>query len=74
VDLGKRMHKILNIAGENASCVVEPGVTYFKFYEDSKPGLIAPYTKEVCDPIREKLEREGISLLEKRGLGVGVSG
>lgn len=34
VDLGKRMHKILNIDGDNASCVVEPGVTYFKLYEE----------------------------------------
>lgn len=34
VDLGKRMHKILNIDGDNASCVVEPGVTYFRLYEE----------------------------------------
>lgn len=32
VDLGKRMHK-LNIDADNASCVVEPGVTYFRLYE-----------------------------------------
>ena len=30
----------------------------------AQPGLIAPYTKEVCDPIREKLEEEGITLVE----------
>ncbi|KAI0008321.1 putative vanilly-alcohol oxidase [Xylariaceae sp. FL0662B] len=34
VDLGRRMHRILNIDGENASCVVEPGVTYFGLYEE----------------------------------------
>ncbi|KAF3763592.1 FAD-linked oxidase-like protein [Cryphonectria parasitica EP155] len=34
VDLGKRMHSILKIDAENASCVVEPGVTYFKLYEE----------------------------------------
>lgn len=34
VDLGRRMHSILNIDAENASCVVEPGVTYFKLYEE----------------------------------------
>ncbi|KAI1408110.1 vanillyl alcohol oxidase [Hypoxylon sp. FL1857] len=34
LDLGKRMHQILNIDAENASCVVEPGVTYFKLYEE----------------------------------------
>jgi len=30
----------------------------------SQPGLIAPYTKDVCDPVREKLEEEGITLVE----------
>lgn len=34
VDLGRRMNKILNIDGENASCMVEPGVSYFKLYEE----------------------------------------
>ena len=34
IDLGRRMHKILNVDAENASCVVEPGVTYFKLYEE----------------------------------------
>jgi hypothetical protein len=34
VDLGRRMRQILNIDAENASCVVEPGVTYFKLYEE----------------------------------------
>lgn len=34
IDLGRRMHAILNIDAENASCVVEPGVTYFKLYEE----------------------------------------
>ncbi|KAI5867560.1 vanillyl alcohol oxidase [Durotheca rogersii] len=34
VDLGRRMHKVLKVDGENASCVVEPGVTYFKLYEE----------------------------------------
>lgn len=34
VDLGRRMAKIINIDGENASCIVEPGVSYFKLYED----------------------------------------
>jgi saccharopine dehydrogenase (NADP+, L-glutamate forming) len=31
----------------------------------NKPGLIAPYTKDVCDPIRERVEREGIKMIEK---------
>ncbi|KAG5644355.1 hypothetical protein DXG03_008652 [Asterophora parasitica] len=29
------------------------------------PGVQAPYTKEICDPIREVLEREGLGLVEK---------
>ncbi|EJT98283.1 hypothetical protein DACRYDRAFT_24735 [Dacryopinax primogenitus] len=29
------------------------------------PGILAPYSKEICDPIREKLEQEGIRLIEK---------
>jgi FAD/FMN-containing dehydrogenase len=34
VDLGRRMNQILNIDGDNASCVVEPGVSYFALYEE----------------------------------------
>ncbi|KUI71995.1 Vanillyl-alcohol oxidase [Cytospora mali] len=34
LDLGRRMHEILNIDLENASCVVQPGVTYFRLYEE----------------------------------------
>ncbi|KDR71531.1 hypothetical protein GALMADRAFT_253864 [Galerina marginata CBS 339.88] len=31
----------------------------------SEPGVHAPYSKEICDPIRELLEREGLGLIEK---------
>ncbi|KAF2828259.1 Saccharopine dehydrogenase [Ophiobolus disseminans] len=31
-----------------------------------KPGVLAPYTKEICDPIRELLEQEGVVMVEKR--------
>lgn len=34
IDLGRRMDKILNVDAENASCMVEPGVSYFKLYEE----------------------------------------
>ncbi|KAK7883755.1 hypothetical protein LTR67_010917 [Exophiala xenobiotica] len=34
VDLGRRMNKILNIDADNASCIVEPGVSYFALYEE----------------------------------------
>ena len=29
------------------------------------PGVLAPYKKEICDPTREKLERERIKMMEK---------
>ncbi|KAL8766713.1 MAG: hypothetical protein Q9209_006582 [Squamulea sp. 1 TL-2023] len=29
------------------------------------PGVLAPYRKEMCDPIRERLEQEGIKMVEK---------
>lgn len=31
----------------------------------NKPGVLAPYTKEICDPIRVKLEEEGIKMVER---------
>lgn len=30
------------------------------------PGVIAPYQKDICDPIRALLEREGITMVEKK--------
>lgn len=29
------------------------------------PGLLAPYRKKICDPIRELLELEGVKMVEK---------
>lgn len=29
------------------------------------PGIITPYEKEICDPIRELIEHEGIIMVEK---------
>lgn len=29
------------------------------------PGIHAPYTKEICDPLREALEREGLGMIER---------
>jgi saccharopine dehydrogenase (NADP+, L-glutamate forming) len=29
------------------------------------PGVLAPYSKEICDPIRTLLEREGVKMFEK---------
>lgn len=34
LDLGKRMNKVLNIDPEQCSCLVEPGVSYYKLYEE----------------------------------------
>ncbi len=31
----------------------------------SRPAIVAPYTKELCDALREKVEAEGIKLFEK---------
>jgi saccharopine dehydrogenase (NADP+, L-glutamate forming) len=28
----------------------------------STPGILAPYTKAICDPIREQVECEGLKL------------
>jgi FAD/FMN-containing dehydrogenase len=40
IDLGRQMNKVLKIDGENASCMIEPGVSYFKLYEEiQKTGL-----------------------------------
>ncbi|KAI5805218.1 hypothetical protein EDC01DRAFT_362620 [Geopyxis carbonaria] len=34
VDLGRRMNKVLEIDGSKATCLLEPGVSYFKLYEE----------------------------------------
>ena len=34
VDLGRRMNSILSIDESSASCLLEPGVSYFKLYEE----------------------------------------
>lgn len=40
LDMGRRMNKVLKIDGSNCSCLVEPGVSYFKLYEEvQKSGL-----------------------------------
>jgi len=31
----------------------------------STPGVLAPYTKEICDPIRELIEKQGLRMVEK---------
>jgi len=30
------------------------------------PGLIIPYSTEICEPIRELVEREGVKLIERK--------
>jgi saccharopine dehydrogenase (NADP+, L-glutamate forming) len=30
-----------------------------------KPGVLAPYKKEICDPIRALVEKEGVKMVEK---------
>jgi saccharopine dehydrogenase (NADP+, L-glutamate forming) len=31
----------------------------------AKPGVLAPYTEEICAKLREKVEAEGIKLIEE---------
>lgn len=31
----------------------------------TKPGVLAPYTKEICDPIRALVEKEGVKMVER---------
>ena len=31
----------------------------------TKPGVLAPYAKEICDPIRALVENEGVKMLEQ---------
>ena len=32
----------------------------------SKPGILAPYTPDFCDPIRALVEQEGIGMVERK--------
>ena len=32
----------------------------------SKPGVLAPYKKEICDPIRVLVEKEGVKMVEQK--------
>jgi saccharopine dehydrogenase (NADP+, L-glutamate forming) len=32
----------------------------------SKPGVLAPYTTDTCDPIRDLVEKEGIKVMEQK--------
>lgn len=31
----------------------------------NRPGVLAPYIKDICDPIREGVAREGVELVEQ---------
>lgn len=31
-----------------------------------KPGVMAPYTTDMCDPIRALVEKEGIKMVERK--------
>ena len=31
----------------------------------SEPGIFAPYTTQICSPIRELVEREGLGMVER---------
>ena len=60
IDLGRNMNKVLKIDGDNASCMVEPGVSYFKLYEEiQKTGKWWSYSvlvKMICvDSLRSSI-------------------
>ena len=31
----------------------------------NKPGILQPYTSEICDPIRKVVEKEGLGMTEE---------
>ena len=31
----------------------------------NRPGVFAPYTTDMCDPIRQRVESEGVRMVEK---------
>jgi saccharopine dehydrogenase (NADP+, L-glutamate forming) len=32
----------------------------------NKPGVLAPYTRDICDSVRDLLEKEGVVVVEKQ--------
>jgi saccharopine dehydrogenase (NADP+, L-glutamate forming) len=54
------MAKSVGITCGIATQLVLDGHTAF-----SKPGIWAPYTSDLCDPLRAKVEEEGIMMIEK---------
>jgi saccharopine dehydrogenase (NADP+, L-glutamate forming) len=48
-----------------ATCGIASQLVLDKHPAFAKPGVWAPYSREICDPIREKVEGEGIVMVEK---------
>jgi saccharopine dehydrogenase (NADP+, L-glutamate forming) len=32
----------------------------------NKPGMLAPYSRDICDPIRDLVEKEGVVMVEQQ--------
>ncbi|KAF5265206.1 hypothetical protein FOXYS1_3979 [Fusarium oxysporum] len=56
------------LLGHGQVCRVDCGIAIQLLLDDepasNKPGVIAPYSREICDPIRVRAEAEGIKLVE----------
>lgn len=48
-----------------ATCGVATQLLIDRHEAFTKPGLIAPYSKDICEPIRAGIEKEGIVMVEK---------
>lgn len=47
------------------TCGIATQILLDGFRPFRQPGVIAPYTREICDAMRVKIEAEGIRLVEK---------
>ncbi|KAJ9162102.1 hypothetical protein NKR19_g1614 [Coniochaeta hoffmannii] len=48
-----------------ATCGVATQLLLDRHPAFTKPGIHAPYSRDMCDPIREGVAREGVALVEK---------
>jgi saccharopine dehydrogenase (NADP+, L-glutamate forming) len=48
-----------------ATCGVAAQLVLDRHPAFTEPGVHAPYTREMCEPIREGVAREGVVLVEK---------
>lgn len=51
--------------GVGVTCGIAAQLILDGFAPLSQPGVLAPYSRELCDAIRAKVEAEGIKLVEE---------